>query len=135
MIYRHLGRDQGSGSLQWTRRIELEGIFGWVPVPGPSPSVCLELDELFGEDAEIAKEIIRDWLAEAWYEYLRCFELTKRLEKREYGKKSFFYRIENGMLVDDPELELLPDEMVHASVESELLSVQFPAPEAEAGDV
>lgn len=71
--------------------------------------------------------------SEAWYEYLRCFELAKRLEKREYGKNSFFYRIENGMLVDDPELGLLPDEKVHASVENEVtVSVQPPTPEAEA---
>ncbi|KAJ5963048.1 hypothetical protein N7481_001458 [Penicillium waksmanii] len=99
-----------------------------------SPSICMELDDLFGKDPEVARAMVRDWREEAWYEYLRCFELTKRLEKKEYGKNSFFYRIEKGMLVDDQELGLLPDEPVHAPAESQpLSSMQQPTPEAEVG--
>ncbi|KAJ5413656.1 hypothetical protein N7509_000283 [Penicillium cosmopolitanum] len=99
-----------------------------------SPSVCMELDDLFGKDPEVAKRIVRDWQEEAWYEYLRCFELTKRLEKKEYGKHSFFSRIEKGMLVDDPELGLLPDGPTSVDAELQTLSnMQQPTPEAEVG--
>jgi hypothetical protein len=98
-----------------------------------SPSVCLELDDLFGKDPDVAKRIIQDWQEEAWHEYLRCFDLMMRLEKKEYGKHSFFYRIEKGMLTDDSELGLLPDESFPTTAETSLLpSMQQPTPETDA---
>jgi hypothetical protein len=93
----------------------------------------LELDDLFGKDPDVAKRIIQDWREEAWHEYLRCFDLMMRLEKKEYGKHSFFYRIEKGMLADDPELGLLPDEPSPAAAEAcPLSSMQQPTPETDA---
>lgn len=72
------------------------------------PDVRLELDRLFGKDEKIAHDIIRQWRKNATIEYVNCFQRMRYLERTEFGKESYFHRVDKEMLPTDNEEYLYP---------------------------
>lgn len=66
------------------------------------PGVSTELDTLFGEDEQSAAIYIALWRAEAQQTYARLFREVVKMEKKAFGKDSFFRRKELGLTVDPP---------------------------------
>lgn len=72
------------------------------------PDVRLELDRLFGKDEKIAHGLISQWRRSAAIEYVNCFRRMEYLERTEFGKESYFHRVDKEMLPTNNEEYLYP---------------------------